>query len=146
MKSYWQFNRYNQVAVETTDQRGLILICYDEAIFSLQKGKDCYLKSQFEEKARSFNRAKDLISELMVSLNLEAGGQIARNLKSLYRYILNNIDRADLEKNFKLMDRLIAMLSELRSAWAEIDTRPSAGVMPNQAYGQVAMAARGFAV
>jgi len=146
MKSYWQLDRYNQVAVKTADQKELILICYDEAIRSLHQGKECYLKNQFEEKARLFIRAQDFITELMVSLNLEAGGQIARNLKSIYQYIINSISRADLKKNFKLLDRLIAMLSELRSAWAEIVFQPSAGVLPSQSYGQVAMASRGFAV
>ena len=145
MTSYWQLDRYNQVAVKTADQKELILICYDEAIRSLQQGKECYLKNQFEEKARLFIRAQDFITELMVSLNLEAGGQIACNLRSIYQYVIDSIFRADLKKNFELVDRLIVMLSELRSAWAEIGFQPSAGVMPSQSYGQVG-AARGFAV
>jgi flagellar secretion chaperone FliS len=145
MKSYWQLDRYNQVAVKTADQKELILICYDEAIRSLRQGKECYLKNEFEEKARLFIRAQDFITELMVSLNLEAGGQIACNLKSIYQYVIDSIIRADLKKNFKLIDRLIAMLSELRSAWADIVFQPSAGVLPLQSYGQSG-AARGFAV
>jgi flagellar protein FliS len=146
MQSYRQVDRYQQVAVKTADQRELILICYDEAIRALQQGKECYLKKQFEDKARLFILAQDFITELMVSLNLEAGGQIAVNLKNIYQFVLVSIIRADLKKNFKLIDRLIALLSELRSAWAEIDTRPSAGAVPSQPYGQVAMATRGFAV
>jgi len=145
MKSYWQLDRYNQVAVKTADQKELILICYDESIRSLQQGKECYLKNQYEEKARLFIRAQDFITELMVSLNLEAGGQIAVNLRNIYQYVIDSIVQADLKKNFKLIDKLIAMLSELRSAWAEIAFQPSAVVMPCRSYGQVG-ASRGFSV
>ncbi len=73
MKSYWQINRYNHVAVETADQKELILICYDEAIRALQQGVECYLQKQFEEKARLLIRAQNFITELMVSF--ESGGR-----------------------------------------------------------------------
>ncbi len=146
MKSYWQLNRYNHVAVETADQKELILICYDEAIRALQQGVECYLQKEFEEKARLLIRAQNLITELMVCLNMEAGGQIAQNLRALYGFFIKSIINADLKGDMRLVDQIVEMLSELRSAWAEIDTRPSAGVMPNQTYGQMAMAARGFSV
>lgn len=137
---------YNKVAVETSDQKTLILICYDEAIRSLQTGKTLFLKKKFEEKLNQFTRAQSFISELSTGLNMEAGGEIAQNLRALYDFFIKCITKADIKGDMRLVDQTIKMLSELRSAWAEIDTRPSAGVMPNQAYGQVAMAARGFAV
>jgi flagellar protein FliS len=139
-------NNYTRVAVETADQKTLILICYDEALRSLRLGKEFYLKKQFQEKGHQFNRALDFISELESSLNLEAGGEIANFLKNIYQFVSREILQADLTGDMKRIDNLTAMLSELRSAWAEIDTRPSAGVVPIQPYGQVAMAARGFAV
>ena len=139
-------NNYNRVAVETADQKTLILICYDEALRSLRKGKEFYLTKKFEEKGRQFNRAQNFISELASSLNLEAGGEIANYLNNIYQFVGREILQADLTGDMTRIDKLTAMLSELRSAWAEIDTRPSAGVMPSQSYGQVALAARGFAV
>jgi flagellar protein FliS len=145
MHPYGLLNRYNRVAVETADQKELILICYDEAIRSLQQGKDCYLKEQYAAKAEWFIRAQNLLNELLVSLNLEAGGQIAWNLKRLYQYIIDQITLADVKRNIQTISNLIDMLADLRSAWAAIDTRPSAGVAyeKNQVLPE---AARGFAV
>ena len=138
-------NNYNRVSVETSDQKTLILICYDEAIRSLRMGKDCYLNKKYEEKARQFTRAQDFISELASSLNMEAGGEIALYLRNIYQFILSNIVKADSNKNIKMIEYMIAMLSELRSAWEEIDTRPAAGVAYNK--NQVLPeAVRGFAV
>jgi flagellar secretion chaperone FliS len=136
---------YNRVSVETADQKTLILICYDEAIRSLRMGKECYVSKKFEEKARQLSRAQDFISELSSSLNLEAGGEIALYLRKIYQFIQTNIIMADIKKDLPLMDNLISLLSELRSAWAEIDTRPASGVAYNK--NQVLPeAARGFAV
>jgi flagellar secretion chaperone FliS len=122
-------NNYNRVAVETADQKTLIMICYDEAIRALREGKECYMNKQFEEKNRQFNRAQDFITELSSSLNLEAGGKIALQLRNIYRFVLANILEADLRRNMKLVDELVALLSELRSAWAEIDIRPATGIV-----------------
>ena len=136
---------YNRVNVETADQKSLILICYDEAIRSLRMGKECFQNKKFEEKARQFNRAQDFIGELSSSLNLEAGGEIALYLRKIYQFIQVNILLADVKKDMKLMDKLITLLGELRSAWAEIDTRPVTGLAYNK--NQVLPeAARGFAV
>jgi flagellar secretion chaperone FliS len=145
MKSYWQINRYNHVAVETADQKELILICYDEAIRALQQGMECYTQKKFEEKARLFIRAQNLLSELLVSLNLEAGGQIAFNLKLIYRFIIDQITIGDLKRDLKLLSDLSAMLSELRSAWAQVESRPVSGDAFGQNQSQT-LAARGIAV
>jgi flagellar protein FliS len=145
MQPYRQLNRYSQVAVETADQKELILICYDEAIRSLQQGKECYLKNRYADKAQWFIRAQNFINELLVSLNLEKGGQIAWNLKSIYQYIIDQITLADVKRNVQLIADLATMLAELRSAWAEIETRPAPGVAYDKNQ-RIPEAARGIAV
>lgn len=139
MQSNRQLNRYHQVAVRTADQKELILICYDEAIRSLQQGQEYYLKNRYADKSRCFIRAQNFINELLVSLNLEAGGQIAWNLKRLYQYILDQITLADVKRNLKLLSQLIALLAELRSAWAQIDSRSAADVQVDQGYYQASI-------
>ncbi len=116
---------YSQVAVNTADQKTLIVLCYDEAIRSLKAGKECFLRKAFEEKAHEFGRAQGLISELLGALNMEAGGQIARNLSGIYTFMLKQIIASDLNEDMKAIDEVISMLSELRSAWAQIGARPA---------------------
>ncbi|MDP2992351.1 MAG: flagellar export chaperone FliS [Deltaproteobacteria bacterium] len=114
---------YKNTAVGTADQKDLILICYDEALRSLQVGKECYLRKEFEEKARHFVRAHDFISELLCSLNMQAGGEIARNLSAIYKFCLQHIVQGDVSGNMRAIDDIIKVLSELRSAWAQLDMR-----------------------
>lgn len=123
---------YNQVAVETADQKTLILICYDEAVKSLRIGKECFEKKQFEEKARHFIRAQNFLAELLSSLNMEAGGEIAQNLSAIYNFCLKELILADVNRDMNLIDNIINILSELRSAWAQINAKPQANEVPEQ--------------
>jgi flagellar protein FliS len=137
---------YNKVAVQTADQKTLILLCYDEAIRSLQSGKECFLKKEYEEKFNWFTRAQDFVSELAAGLNMEAGGKIAQNLRAIYDFVIKGITRADLKMDFRLLDQLIAILSELRSAWAEMDNRQVAVGLTGQVYAPPPPVVRGIAV
>lgn len=116
---------YQNTAIETADQKTLILLCYDEAIRSLELAKEFYLRKDYEKKAREIIRAQGLIGELLTSLNMEDGGQIAKNLSAIYTFILNQITVADLKQDFKSFDKIMWMLKELRSAWASIEQKPS---------------------
>ncbi|MEW6327181.1 MAG: flagellar export chaperone FliS [Thermodesulfobacteriota bacterium] len=135
-------NSYKRTQVETADQKALILMCYDEAIKSLRSGRECYLKGEFEEKARQFSRAQDFISELLSSLNMEEGGEIAGNLRALYNFFLKHILEADIKRDLKAIDGIINMLSDLRSAWAQLDMRSQVGSRPEEVTGE----AREFSV
>ena len=116
---------YKRTQVETVDQKTLIVMCYDAAIRSLKLGKDCYLKKDFEEKAKQFNRAQGLISELLSSLNLDAGGIIARNLSAIYNFLLRHILDGDIRGDMKAIEDVIEILSELKSTWEEIGAKPA---------------------
>ena len=115
---------YKRTQLETVDQRTLIIMCYSEAIRSLQLGKDCYLERKFAEKAKHFSKASDIISELLSSLNMEAGGVIARNLNSIYNFLLRHILKGDMKRDVKAIEDAMEILSELKSAWEEIETKP----------------------
>ncbi|MFH1148181.1 MAG: flagellar export chaperone FliS [Pseudomonadota bacterium] len=137
---------YGRVAVETADQKTLILICYDEAVKSLRMGKECYEKKLFEEKARHFIRAQNFITELLSSLNMEAGGEIAQNLSAIYNFCLKEMILADVNKKMNSIDDVIKILSELRSAWAQVGAKPSANGIPEQALQQPTARLGGVAV
>ena len=114
---------YKKRHIETLDQLSLIVMCYDEAIKSLQRGKELSLKNEFKEKALQFNKAVSLISELLSSLNIEEGGAIARNLSSTYQFFLKRILYGDIKNDMKAIDEVIVLLFDLKSVWEKIGTQ-----------------------
>jgi len=111
---------YRKTNVMTADPKRLILMCYDGAIDTLKIGKQRMAERDYEGKSKAFTKAQDIINELLCALDFEKGGSVAKNLDSLYNYMLRRIIDADLKKNVGAIDEVIAMLSELKTAWEEI--------------------------
>jgi len=114
------YNVYREARVTTADPKQLVLLCYDEAIRSLKSAKELYLEGSFEAKGKAVVRAQDFIAELNNSLDMEKGGEIAKNLRGLYNFMTAHIIEGDIKRDLKAFDDVVKMLEELKSAWEEI--------------------------
>ena len=70
-------------------------------------------------------RAQDIFTELMVSLNLEHGGEIAQNLFNLYAYAKAQLLDANVEKKVEKLFPVKKILKDLLEAWRQVDTQPT---------------------
>jgi len=128
---------YRRTNVVTADPGKLVIMCYEGAIDNLLIAKQKYAEKKYEEKSRHINKAKDIIDELMGSLDFAKGGLIAKNLESLYNYMTRRIVLADVNKDMNALDEVVGMLSELLSAWEEVVAKPDSNVQfEKTAYGK----------
>jgi flagellar protein FliS len=104
----------------TAEPGKLILICYRQAIINLEAAQENYLVGNYEAKAKNIQKAIDIIGELNSSLNFEKGGAVAKNLDSLYRFMMHHIVTADLKRNVQGLAEVANMLKDLETAWKEI--------------------------
>jgi flagellar protein FliS len=111
---------YRKTDVSTSDPVKLVIMCYEGAIDSLKLAKEKMKENDYEKKAKAVIKARDIIDELLCSLNFEKGGAIAGNLSSLYNYMLRRILYGDVNRDMGAIDEVIGMLDELRSAWQSI--------------------------
>ena len=121
MSTYSNYqNAYKKASVNTLDQNKLIIMLYDGAIknasFSVQ-----YMESGEIEKVHdSLIKTKNIVTELLATLNMDQGGEIAKNLKSLYSYMFSQLIEANMEKKSEPVLTVIDLLKELRGAWVQI--------------------------
>lgn len=113
-------NSYQRVNYLTADPLKLVLLCYKGAISNLRIAKEAYVKKDYEQKAKAITKAIDILSELNSSLDMEKGGCIAKNLRSLYNFMTRSLIEADLKKDIAMFDKIIILLEELESAWQGI--------------------------
>jgi flagellar protein FliS len=112
---------YRKAQIETATPAQLILMLYDGAIRFCTLGKEAMLAKRLEEQNTNLVKAQRIIGELTGSLNQEVGGEIARNLFSLYLYMLQELVKANLYANPEPIDMVVAQLSELRDSWREAE-------------------------
>ncbi|HOJ99937.1 MAG TPA: flagellar export chaperone FliS [Termitinemataceae bacterium] len=120
---------YKETRVRTASPGKIVVMLYDEAIKQLDRGQELLHQyhsatkkdpSKIEHINKAIIKARDIITELMVSLDFEQGGEIARNLFSLYTWFNRELLEANLAKDEERVRAVRDMMNELRGAWQEI--------------------------
>ncbi len=112
------YKQYKQTSVKTASPERLIIMLYDGAIKFLNRAKIKMNEQDIEETNRALLKTQDIISELMIGLNMEAG-EIAQNLYNLYDYFQHRLIEANTKKAPGIIDEILGYLVELRETWAE---------------------------
>ncbi|GAB6173399.1 flagellar export chaperone FliS [Paradesulfitobacterium aromaticivorans] len=113
-----QYEVYRQRAVETASPAKLLIMLYDGAIRFLQQGKAALEAGDFEKANAHLLKVQDILSELIVSLDLSQG-EIAENLYQLYDFYLHEVIKANIEKKAAYLEPVEDFLRGYRDMWIE---------------------------
>jgi len=118
-------NAYAQVSVETgvstANPHKLILMLYDGALLQIRTAGIAMQAKDIPGKGTAISKAIEIIiNGLKVSLDMEAGGELAERLSALYQYMSDRLLYANLHNNQPALDEVAGLLATLREAWAEI--------------------------
>jgi len=134
------YGAYKGAQSETNDQGKLILVTYDVAIkhakLALEKFDD---KKLIEERVKHIFKIQDALEELQVSLNMDAGGEIAANLFNLYSYMFHATVDANIHNDKSRVSEVLGHLETLREAWATATVKAKAEAMPAMKFENMAV-------
>lgn len=112
------YQAYQKTCVKTANQKKLVIMLYDgldrflsQAILSIEK-KDTELAH------KQLSKASKILMELMATLREDAGGDVAKNLKTLYVYCYEKLVIANLKKDPEVIKQVQKILNNLREGWA----------------------------
>ena len=127
-------NAYKETRVKTAGRGRIIVMLYDEAIRQLDTAVELLEQKtkQLDRVNNAITKAQDIIAELMVSLDFEQGGEIARNLFRLYLYFNDELMEANMKKEVEPVRGVRRFLGELRSAWKQIESQSGGGSTGSQ--------------
>jgi flagellar protein FliS len=81
------YEAYVEGSVTGGGPLGLVIALYGRAIGSIQQARHHLQSGDIHGRGRAINKAADCLTELLLSLDHESGGEISRNLANLYGYI-----------------------------------------------------------
>jgi len=116
-------NAYKKASVNTLDQTKLIIMLYDGAIKNASFAVEHMKSGQIEKVHDCLIKTKNIVTELMATLNMDRGGDIANNLQSLYSYMFSQLIEANMNKKTEPVVIVIDLLKELRAAWTQINSK-----------------------
>lgn len=112
-------SNYLETQVSTATKEQLLLITYDIGIRACQTAEGALDAKDYEVSNKELLRAQSVIRELMVTLNVEKGGEVATGLMRLYDFMHEYLVQANIEKSSKKVSVVTGMLKELRQTWEE---------------------------
>jgi flagellar protein FliS len=84
---------------------------------SMERIKDNLPLRDVIAKGKALGKAVRLIGQLDATLNMEKGGQIAANLRNLYRYMLDRLTHANIKNDPQLVAEVSALVRKIKSGW-----------------------------
>ena len=94
-----QADTYRETAIATQNAGQLVVMLYDGAIRFLKLAHAELENGNFVGKGQYIAKAQAIITELNTVLDMEAGGEISRNLRSLYMFMLRHLTRANIDRD-----------------------------------------------
>lgn len=116
---------YKQTKVKTASQGQIIVMLYDAALRNMDHSVD-YIKSgpaAYDKANETILKARDIITELICSLDMDNGGDFAQKIFGLYMWFNQQLLEANLKKDVEPIKVVRTMMQDLRDAWAQIAAR-----------------------
>ncbi|MCR5613870.1 flagellar export chaperone FliS [Treponema sp.] len=119
------YNAYRDTNVKTASQGRLVVLLYEEAVKQLTMASSLFgsngaiAPGDIEKFGKCILKAQEIITELQVSLDMEKGGEIAKNLMSLYIFFNKALTDANIKKDKAGIDSVLKMMSDLCDTWRQ---------------------------
>lgn len=117
--SYKQMD--SEADIRGSDPHRLILLLFEGANVALDQAKTKMAINDYPGKSDAIVKAIAIIADgLSASLNVEAGGELAINLKAIYDYMIQRLIHANVHMDVPAVDEVQALLEEIGGAWREM--------------------------
>src|SRR5690606_11629541 len=110
---------YKKTSVETASKEQILLMLYQAAIKNCKKAIDAIEQKNLAKKGEYIGKMQDIVVELSNSLDFEVGGEVAKELASLYDYILYSSTQANIKIDKSHLEGCLRVLNTLYDGWTE---------------------------
>ncbi len=112
--------QYQQAQFQTVDRGQLLLMMFDGGERFLSQAEQKLTGGDVPGFLQSLGRAQAVIAELLSTLDHQKGGEIARNLERLYRFMLDHLLEANLSKSSRHVGQVRRILGIIGGAYREV--------------------------
>ncbi len=118
--NYSGYHAYQRNKYETASPHRLITMLYEGALRFMNQAIQKIEQKDIAGTNTAIHRAQDILYELIACLNFEQGKEIATNLNNLYRYSIDLLIKANIEKNTDALREAASIITDIKEAWDQI--------------------------
>ncbi len=120
-------NFYKKKQVESASPGRLIVMLYDKCLEHLNTATE-YIEVKSPNSVEIYHNslmiAQKIITELTVALDMDRGGEVAKNLFRLYDFMNYRLMDANVKREKKAIIEVVEVMEILKSGWVDIQDTP----------------------
>jgi flagellar protein FliS len=110
-----------ETGVSTADPHKLILMLFEGALLQIGIATSALENRNIPARGHAISQAIEIVGNgLKISLDYEAGGELAERLGALYDYIIHRLLYANLHSSAPALKEVSTLLADLKGAWETI--------------------------
>lgn len=125
------YKQYQKTAVTTASKEKILLMLYEGAIRFTRLAAQNMKDGKIAEKGKYISKSTAIISELMATLDFKVGGDLARDLESLYIYMIDKLIEGNIQNNVACLQEVEKLLMTLYAAWKDVVENPRPDGVPS---------------
>lgn len=115
-----QAAQYREMQVMTASRERLVILIYDHLLVTLRRLRMAVEAGNVEARISLLDKARVVITELLIAVDRERGGEIAEQLISMYAFLLSALLDQGKAPDIEQLDRITGIVTEFRDAFAQI--------------------------
>jgi flagellar protein FliS len=124
------YQAYTDGSIFSDNPLNLVVALYEGAITATRQAEAALQARDIWGRSKAINKAIAILTELLVSLDHERGGEISQNLKKLYDYMQVRLLEAHARQKAEPIVEVAGLLSTLLDGWRQAGLK-QAGVLEN---------------
>jgi flagellar protein FliS len=119
MTSANAYNVYKNNSVNYASKEQLLLMLLDGSVKFAKIARQAMIEKNIPKVHQNILKTQNIYYELMVSLDVNAGGDWAKSLMSIYTFITEKLTEANIKKDLSILDEIIPLIEDVRDTWNE---------------------------
>lgn len=112
-----QTSSYREMELQSASPERLVVVVFEQLVVNLERARIAMERKDIELRVTSLRRARDLVTELLVTLDFEQGGALANQLADLYQYMLYELVDIGQRGDVVTMRKLVNIATSLRDGF-----------------------------
>lgn len=112
------YNVYKNNTVNYASKEQLLLMLVDGAVKFSKKAELALKEKNTKDSHENLIKTQDIITELMVSLDVDAG-EWAKQLYKVYEFIKAKLIESNMKKDISILQEVIPLIEDVRDIWYE---------------------------
>ena len=115
LRAYDQVRK--EVAVDSANQHELVRMLFHGTVDAMISAEGFFSTGEIQERGVAISKAQKILFALRSTLDHQRGGELARNLDSVYDYCIRQLTVAHASNDIEKLIEARALMIQIREAW-----------------------------